>query len=635
MPPPSTTPSGRSSNSASTSTKKRRTTASDQPQNSPNLGFTDQPSDSATKNPLQRSRGSGSYPVDPPPTKRSRLDNDNTDAMVADAKNLLTWLESAMKKEYIVADEEYDTLRLALSAIIKMRYLGNDERTLLRYKITLAEGGTEDSEFKQRRLAYTNTLSKMFESFLKDHGSETEVEPLQAHTQMRDLVERRKTLLRQAAKAPAPSDAAKASTFVKAQRERPILMGRSLDTVGPPISIYHDVFARFKALVSDPNFKPDHEQRQPRTPQSLGAAAERTLGSVEGASTYARWEADGVILARTDYHVIPVGLMELENEVGAGGCDPSHQCIYSYQKEWCASELKGIRDACCCPCFLFTICGRLIGVYGAVLADDWIVQRLSELIDYGGSTDLDEEFDRATKILAALKICVADLKTFYEKLPPSSVPNASSFSPSFQTYNDDGEFRLTYTSGNLLPGRGDRAMFDALLHIPQEKERVKVKVKFTRRYSELAHKLLEKESLAPRLRHCTTVNGWTVVVMDVVGGEDLASLGKTTISPSTRMAKDINKAIETLHSNNLVFGDLRPPNVMACTREGEGGETEEGAMLVDFDLAGKAGETLYPKTLNPDVEWAEGAEAGMLITKDHDNQMYALLTGTSRVARSP
>ncbi|KDQ07365.1 hypothetical protein BOTBODRAFT_120196, partial [Botryobasidium botryosum FD-172 SS1] len=59
----------------------------------------------------------------------------------------------------------------------------------------------------------------------------------------------------------------------------------------------------------------------------------------------------------------------------------------------------------------------------------------------------------------------------------------------------------------------------------------------------------------------------------------------------------VEEAMKLLHGNGFVFGDLRAPNIL---------RVDGGAMLIDFDWAGKVGEAKYPLDINFEVNWAEG-----------------------------
>ncbi|ETW76127.1 hypothetical protein HETIRDRAFT_455690 [Heterobasidion irregulare TC 32-1] len=127
--------------------------------------------------------------------------------------------------------------------------------------------------------------------------------------------------------------------------------------------------------------------------------------------------------------------------------------------------------------------------------------------------------------------------------------------------------------------------------------------------------------------------GLTMVVMDRIEGQNAFSrFGKSypqdSDSPSevedlsfNKVKVDVKKAVDLLHSSNLVFGDLRRPNIMVVRRPGTGDSLEyDGGMLIDFDWAGPVGQTKYPSVINDsgEIDWAEGVKAGTLIEKHHD-----------------
>jgi len=81
-------------------------------------------------------------------------------------------------------------------------------------------------------------------------------------------------------------------------------------------------------------------------------------------------------------------------------------------------------------------------------------------------------------------------------------------------------------------------------------------VKFTRRYSEKAHRCLEEVGHAPHLRAFTTLpGGWKMAVMDY------SSYSPLVLTPLKTSAEDIVKAkveevVRILHNNHLVHSDI-------------------------------------------------------------------------------
>ncbi len=67
---------------------------------------------------------------------------------------------------------------------------------------------------------------------------------------------------------------------------------------------------------------------------------------------------------------------------------------------------------------------------------------------------------------------------------------------------------------------------------------------------------------------------------------------------------DLERALNILHGEGLVFGDLRRPNIMIMP----GPNKDDTVRLIDFDWAGKENEARYPIHLNQskEVKWADG-----------------------------
>lgn len=264
--------------------------------------------------------------------------------------------------------------------------------------------------------------------------------------------------------------------------------------------------------------------------------------------------------------------------------------------------------------------GPHLKIHGGIFTSNFIVQPLTEML---GLVNFPNPYGRAryiAQIIVALRTCLEDLKKFYSSLQSASASPEARLAPAFRQY---GDVTLTYTSVNLLPDRIGRAMFDAEAKRNCEQEGTLVKVKFTPQYCRAAHELLAERTLAPRLRHYGELeDDWAVVVMDAAG-PDLA-FEKLSRVPE-RARRDIKEALELLHGENLVFGDLRPPNILLCDRGATDGGTERGAMLVDFDWAGKDGEQRYPLLLNRSIQWPEGVEGGKVLRKEHDDAMFKLL----------
>jgi tRNA A-37 threonylcarbamoyl transferase component Bud32 len=59
-----------------------------------------------------------------------------------------------------------------------------------------------------------------------------------------------------------------------------------------------------------------------------------------------------------------------------------------------------------------------------------------------------------------------------------------------------------------------------------------------------------------------------MVMMEYVNGRTLAAArGKMKAETEQRVHKDFRSALDLLHDHGLVFGDLRPPNVMIADED--------------------------------------------------------------------
>lgn len=60
------------------------------------------------------------------------------------------------------------------------------------------------------------------------------------------------------------------------------------------------------------------------------------------------------------------------------------------------------------------------------------------------------------------------------------------------------------------------------------------------------------------------------------------------------VSSEVRRALDLLHGNGLVFGDLRPPNVMINKLNGK---------LIDFNWPGEEGQAKYPSLMSQGIAW--------------------------------
>ena len=166
----------------------------------------------------------------------------------------------------------------------------------------------------------------------------------------------------------------------------------------------------------------------------------------------------------------------------------------------------------------------------------------------------------------------------------------------------------------------------------------KLVIKFVGRYGVEAHDLLVSKGMAPRLLYCGLLDGQTDVrsvesrVQGSIGASGLYDgpirmvameyIEGTTIDKAPHPPEDtraqIEQALKVLHDRQLVFGDLRAPNVMISGNK---------VYLIDFDWAGKLNEVCYPLHLSTSVAWPGDPRKLELepILVDHDLLMLERL----------
>jgi serine/threonine protein kinase len=210
---------------------------------------------------------------------------------------------------------------------------------------------------------------------------------------------------------------------------------------------------------------------------------------------------------------------------------------------------------------------------------------------------------------------------------PFEGPQVSHLFPYINSYSINGnEVRFKYLQ-RLKPERTSSVFKAQVLDDSKF-----IVVKFVRRYNEEAHALLANFNLAPQLYYVEPepqqsfatgqilVRRPRMIVMEYVDGDSPRDAFYHE-KPPQNFFDDINEAIEKLHQKDLVFGDLRGPNIIV----GERGNVK----LIDFDWCGEAGKARYPPDLNDSstIGWHPGVKKQGLMEKEHDVWMQDVLNG--------
>lgn len=251
--------------------------------------------------------------------------------------------------------------------------------------------------------------------------------------------------------------------------------------------------------------------------------------------------------------------------------------------------------------------GPWIAIHGAVLCDEgWIVQPLTDMVNLQYDPYDSPRMLNIGRLFLALRESLKELDIFYKEIENKAT---SVLWPSIRTYQDT---QFEYLE-RLLPKYLSKAVFKGST-LPNNEFIV---IKFTNSYCIDAHRLLQTQGLAPRLRYFSgddktfkKPGGLEMVIMDFVEDDSESPL-------TSKGREDVRRAIEQLHAAGYVFGDIRDANILKLPNG--------HAMLVDFDWSGREGQVFYPMGLNMQIKWPPGSGASMPIQKAHDLFMFGQL----------
>ena len=315
-----------------------------------------------------------------------------------------------------------------------------------------------------------------------------------------------------------------------------------------------------------------------------------------------------------------------------------------------AAQFKPISDKCCCPCFLLSGSGAYLSILGVAFTDKFIVQRLTDAIWVGEATPHEDgRLHHLARVFHALRLAIETLDKYYDQVSnDQSIPELILNEPHPRFFPYPTKFR-EYSPE--LKGKDRKWTNFKYVDLPRtgptnitfiaeaENQSRMLVVKFVERYGVEAHVLLASEEMAPRLLYCGLLDGETdvrdgddraqgsiktgglyvgpirMVVMDYIKG---STLNDKTHRPDD-VLPEIKKAVKMLHDRQLVFGDLRPPNVMVAS--------DNKVYLIDFDWSGKVNEARYPLHLSTTVKWPKESKKLELepILIDHDLLMLERL----------
>ncbi|QRV94453.1 kinase domain protein [Ceratobasidium sp. AG-Ba] len=438
------------------------------------------------------------------------------------------------------------------------------------------------------------------------------------------------------------SDLARSSTWqrLQANPQTAILTGHTIDTAGDPVELYHPAFSAFLQNLKSPD-RPDAETND----KFLNYRSNSLWSPLEDINHASMTLEDlGVLIGETfpgikksdkafESAITEEGgacciAIQARHGFGPNGEDPLVLAALAYAKYWTSRKVKGVFDTSCCPTLIVVAAGPWVCVFGGIFLAQPVVQRFTDMIQVSHNPSRPDDLGQLVRLFHSISIATQALRSFYldsnySRLDPSTRPF-----PYCTSYLDHDGHKVDYKYIKRLGSGGKPSTSQVFLAKALDSSNPKpIVVKFVERYNGQAHRLLAEQDLAPQLLYDGTTHSdgqigsdYYMIVMDFVNGIRFDQLPPKLLSKE--VTNSIEKALQTLHDADLVFGDLRPLNVMVL-RDATG--TPTNAQLVNFEWCGKHQEGRYPLRISRSFDWVSGVSWGGVMDKGHDIEMMKKL----------
>ena len=252
-------------------------------------------------------------------------------------------------------------------------------------------------------------------------------------------------------------------------------------------------------------------------------------------------------------------------------------------------------------------------ILGAVLTDNFVVQKLTSYVWTAGNPYNDKEVESVACLFKALSVGLQDLQVFYGSVASASAsaPESQCMFPFLRSYchSPDHEVKFQYI---------DRLYNNKAVYLAESSDGRKLIIKFIQQYNSTAHHLLARIGFALTLHYSSLnradIGGLGMMVMDFVDGKSAHEEYGDEKLPRA-VYDQVKNAIDILHASSFVFGDLRLPNIIITNRA--------KPMLIDFDWCGERMIGRYPLSLNDSgsIAWHQEVKRNGIMSMDHNISM--------------
>ncbi|CAG8684473.1 24319_t:CDS:2, partial [Racocetra persica] len=319
-----------------------------------------------------------------------------------------------------------------------------------------------------------------------------------------------------------------------------------------------------------------------------------------------RSSCDGVSFVKVERYFIAYQLfLEIKNELGLGGCDPTVQGAIYYKDHWTQLSSIQISECCCAPSFIIVVAGPWICVLGCIFLSKVIVQPLTDFIPLTIGVEDFDQVERIVRLFYALHLAICRLEEFYKGL--DMVVNDQKYFPYFNHYITEGKKMISFTY---------HYQFESVLAWKAETVDGRiVVVKYFREYNIEAHEFCAKKSFAPKILHVANpeeLRKFSVVITDFVPGTILIKKDKIHPKFYQGIYDNVESIVNFSHEQNFVCGNLSPANIITNEKNGK-----PETMLISFDRCGIHQVNKYPPSIKNN-NLPSGVGPGSLLDNAHD-----------------